>query len=102
MRALLSLLLALAGLAEAQAMGPGTMHDGWRWWMPFPGLLSLILAAVAIAGLILLLRPRDGWRSWTRRSAMDILNERYARGDWEEYPRRKEDLSGRHGEPPRR
>ena len=103
MRPLLPLLLALPGVAQAQAMGPGTMHDGWRWWMPFPGLVWLILVVGAIVGLVLLLRSGSGSRSSAgRRSALDVLDERYARGEIEreEYLRRKDDLTAPPGEQP--
>lgn len=83
-------------MAEAQAIGPGMMHDRWSGWIPFGGLLWLILVGAVVGGLVLLLRSRGGSQASTpRRSAVEILDERYARGDIdrEEYLRRKDDIS---------
>jgi putative membrane protein len=71
------------------------MHDGWHWWMPVPGILWLLLVAVVIVGIVLLVRSREyATPSGGVRSAMDVLDERYARGeiDREDYLQRKDDL----------
>jgi len=94
-RALVALFLGLPHVAAAQVRGPDMMHDGWHWWMPFPGILWLLLVAVLIAGVVLLVRSRgEAPPSGGGRSAMDVLDERYARGeiDREEYLQRKDDL----------
>lgn len=72
------------------------MHDGWHWWMPFTGILWLVVVAVVVVGIVLLARSRgDTASSGGGRAAMDVLDERYARGeiDREEYLQRKDDLS---------
>ncbi|MGI3213334.1 SHOCT domain-containing protein [Roseovarius tibetensis] len=72
------------------------MHDGWHWWMPFPGILWLLFLGVVIAGIVLLIRSRgETSPPGGGRSAMDVLDERYARGeiDREDYLQRKDDLS---------
>jgi putative membrane protein len=64
--------------------------------MPFPGILWLLFLGVVIAGVVLLVRSRgDAPTSAGGRSAMDLLDERYARGeiDREDYLQRKDDLS---------
>jgi putative membrane protein len=69
------------------------------WGMPFGGLIWLIIVALLIAAAVWLARA-----SWTagnipapagpRASALDILNERFARGeiDHDEYLQKKRDL----------
>lgn len=95
MRALAALFLGLPHLAAAQVRGPDMMHDGSHWWMPFPGILWFLLVAVVIVGIVLLVRSRgEASPLGGGRSAMDVLDERYARGeiDREEYLQRKDDL----------
>jgi putative membrane protein len=73
------------------------MHDGWFWWMPFSGLLWWVIAGAVLAVILLRGRPQDDTRPPPRaRSAQEILDERYARGeiDREEYLTRKDDLAG--------
>jgi len=77
------------------------MHDwswgsGWMWLMP---LFMLAWFALMIAVIVLLVRwlgGGNGGRSATTRTARDILDERYARGeiDREEYVQRKNDIEG--------
>ena len=78
------------------------MHDGWYWWMPFHGLLWLLMVAAVIVGVVVLIRylwhgggpsgPAPG-----RSAALDQLDERYARGeiDRDEYLQRRRDITGR-------
>ena len=72
------------------------------WWMPFHGLLSLLLVAAVVVGVIFLVRHL--WTgggadkgSISRSGALDYLDERYARGeiDRDEYLQRKKDIAGR-------
>lgn len=80
------------------------MYDGWMWWMPFHGVLSLLIIAAVVVGIIVLVRllwPSNsnsaGNGSARRSGALDLLDERYARGelDRDEYLQRKRDLSAR-------
>jgi putative membrane protein len=67
--------------------------DGWGWGMGILGLLFML----AILGLVVWLvvtairRPEPGGK---RSSALDLLDERYARGEIEreEYLKRRADL----------
>jgi putative membrane protein len=61
------------------------------WWFPFNGLLWILM----IAAIIWLLLRRVGSRPWqSQRSALDTLDERFARGeiDKDEYRERLEEL----------
>ena len=79
-----------------QGMGP------WMGWgMLVHGILWLFLLALAIIGAIALLRSvfgarSTGFRGRNRSRGLDILEERYARGEIqrEEYLRMKGDLGG--------
>lgn len=96
-------LIAPAAPAFAQARpGDWPMWERWMWWMPVHGLLSLLILAAIILGIVWLVRSlrRDGGGAPTspksQDNALDILNARYARGeiDREEYLQRKRDLGG--------
>lgn len=73
---------------------------GWNYMGPhlFGGILSLVMWVVVIAVLVSILRRgfRGRWdSSWERDSkALDILKERYAKGeiDKEEFLEKKKDL----------
>lgn len=73
------------------------MHDyywrggEWGGWMLVHGAFWLLLLALLVFGAVTLAR-RPG--SSSRGSALDILNERYARGeiDRDEYLQRKKDI----------
>jgi putative membrane protein len=77
------------------------MHDwgwgsGWMWLMP---LFMMAWFALMIAVIVLLVRwlgGGNGGRGASTRTARDILDERYARGeiDREEYVQRKNDIAG--------
>lgn len=99
------LAVALAGLPALARAQPGSyrpMGDGWYWWMPFHGLLWLLMVAAVVVGVVVLIRylwqggggqgPGPG-----RPAALDQLDERYARGeiDRNEYLQRKQDILGR-------
>ncbi len=70
---------------------------GW-WWMPFHGLSFLLFLVIVIASVVALFRfiRGDGGRKKSRASALDALDERYARGEInrEEYLEKKRDLVG--------
>jgi len=81
--------------------GHGWMMDGWGWAMPFGGLLWLVVIALLIAAAVWLARVSWGAgevsaRPSPRTAALDMLNERFARGDIdrEEYLQKKRDLQG--------
>jgi putative membrane protein len=93
-----------AGSAWAQGPGPWQMHDwgwGWGWGGMWLGPLFMIaLLALLIAGIVALVRWIGGGGSdggGRVRTAREILDERYARGeiDREEYQRRRDDMLGR-------
>ena len=71
-------------------MGGG---DGWGWLWPFHFLILLLFLALVIAGIALAVRYAMGWGGHPvtpgmmgygverRSSALDLLEERYARGE---------------------
>lgn len=84
-----------------QGYGPWHMHDwGFGWGGMWLGpIIMLAVLALLVAGIISLVRWMGGDRGpsdQANRSARDILDERYARGeiDREEYLRRRDDLAG--------
>lgn len=86
-----------------QDFGPWRMHDwgfGWGGMWLGPIVMLAVLALLA-AGIVSLVRWMAGNRGSadpsSSRSAREILDERYARGDIDrdEYLRRREDLAGR-------
>lgn len=95
--------VAVATAARAQGPGPGWMHDwgtGWGSGGMWLGPLFMIALLALLIGLIAALvrwlggGSDDGGRRV--RTARDILDERYARGeiDREEYQRRRTDIAG--------
>lgn len=91
-------------LAAAQerpyGWGPG-MHPMWGvWGMWGIGMMLMMLVfwGVVIVGVVLLIRwvASQGRESRPPDAALDILRQRYARGDIdkEEFEARKRDLSG--------
>jgi len=82
--------------------GPGQMmHDwGWGWGAMWLGPLFMVgWLALLIAVIVLLVRWLNGGsgsRSVSTRTAQDILDERYARGeiDRDEYLQRQKDIAG--------
>jgi putative membrane protein len=68
---------------------------GWGGGV-FGGLLMLIVLALAVVGVVALVRAsRDGSLTFNRQRPDQILDERFARGeiDIEEYTRRRDLLS---------
>jgi len=77
------------------------MHDwgwgsGWMWLMPLFGIAWFALMIVVIVLLVRWLGGGNGGRSTPARTARNILDERYARGDTdrEEYLQRRNDIAG--------
>ena len=74
-------------------MGPNMMGPGGMWFGPVIGLIILFLL---IWFLVALIRSFGGdKRNTHEKSPLDILNERYARGEigTEEYEERRKKLS---------
>lgn len=96
------MLLATAWPAAAQQdWGPWRMHDwaGWGWGGMLLGpLFMLAVLALLVAVVVLLVRWLGGGSgpALSPRTARDILDERYARGEIEreEYLKRRQDISG--------
>ena len=86
-------------------MGGG---DGWGWLWPFHFLIPLLFLALVIAAIVLAVRYAMGWGGRPigsgmmgygverRSSALNVLEERYARGEInrEEYLEKKRDITG--------
>jgi putative membrane protein len=96
----LAAVLGQATLAYAQGYGPGMMGGyGWGGGWGFGMIGMLLWWVLIILGIVLLAKwlyrgaPRGGQASGNR--AMEILRERYARGeiDKQEFEERKRDLS---------
>ena len=78
--------------------GPHMMWWGQGWYgMIFGPLIMILVLALVIAATVLLFRwirgPSPGIAAHLERPPLDLLNERYARGeiDREEYMRRRAD-----------
>ena len=79
---------------------PQMMGDGWGW-MPLHGVFTLALLILIIVGIVALARSlwgggSHGARGPHRSLGLDLLEERYAKGEIErdEYLRKKRDLDG--------
>ena len=90
---------SLPAAAWAQGPGPWPMHDwtGWGWgggmWLgPLFMIALLVLLIAAIVALVRWMGGGSGDGGGRVRTARDILDERYARGeiDREEYQRRRD------------
>ena len=90
-----SVLTAAPALAQPVTQGPGYCPPMWgNWgWMGM-GPLPMIVFIGGLIALIVLAARRFGQGS-SRASALDILKERYARGeiDQTEFERRKRDIA---------
>ena len=85
----------LIDLLVLSADARGWPHmGGWGWGMAIFGLVFMVLIVVFVAWLIWLATRRSGSFRDGRRGAVDLLDERYARGeiDRDEYLQRKGDL----------
>lgn len=100
----LAIAATMAFSVPALAQAPGTWgpwHDGamWWWWMPFHGLMWLLVVGVLVAAGVALIRwlihgtdrPSRGAQ---KPAALDVLDARYARGEIEreEYLQRRKDI----------
>lgn len=74
--------------------------DGWHsMWFPIVPLVFMIACIVMMFFMMPMMRHRRGWRNeadYPPRSALDILNERFARGeiDRNEYEERRRTIAG--------
>lgn len=83
------------------AMGNSMGSCGWGWGMMGAGIISMVLFWVLIiVGIVVLVKWLAGFSRSTgtplAKTALDVLNERYARGeiDREEFEQKKRDLGG--------
>lgn len=77
------------------ARGVGWDHMGaWGWGMGIFGALFMVLVVGLVVWLIVYLVRADQGRGTGAKGALDLLDERYARGeiDREEYLERRADL----------
>lgn len=93
--------------------GPFGFADGWSWFWPFHFIIPLLFLALIITAVVLLVRYAAGWGSHPmgpgmmghgmmghgmerRSSGLDVLEERYARGEInrDEYLEKKRDITG--------
>ncbi len=85
----------------------GNGWDGTGWMMIFGGLFWLVLIALGVAGAVWFVgasrrRGPDMQLTERKHSALEILEQRYARGeiDREEYLEKKKDMLGPGGAAP--
>lgn len=86
-------LIHMAPMIEAG--GVGWDHMGpWGWGMGIFGALFMLLVVGLVVWLIVYLVRADQGRGTGAKGALDLLDERYARGeiDREEYLERRADL----------
>lgn len=83
----------------ANAVGPMTTGgpDGWDGHMmntPYGGLMMVLVVAAVVYFIVLAMRSSN--KNSEKNSPLDILNQRYAKGeiDKETYTRMKEDIEG--------
>jgi putative membrane protein len=90
--------------AQQEQYWPGPWHmwsGGWGFWWIFPMLMCVVMIAACV-GIFLLMRPGHASHGWMPRpmtgvwgdpthSALQILNERFAKGEIQkqEYEERK-------------
>ena len=81
--------------------------DGWGWFWPFHFIIPLLFLALLITVVVLAVRYAMGWGGHPtgpgmmgygverRSSALDVLEERYARGEIkrDEYLEKKRDIT---------
>ncbi len=70
---------------------------GWAGWMaPFGMIVWIVILALLVAGVVWLFRALTSRADfWHRSSALDVLEERYARGEIkrDEYLEKRRDLA---------
>ena len=102
--AIAAILASAVPVSAQQDWGHWRMHEWMGWgsgWggMVFGPVIMIAWLAVLVAVIVLILRWLGGGTRGVKpeRTARDILDERYARGeiDQEEYLRRRHDIDGR-------
>ncbi|MCL5959189.1 MAG: SHOCT domain-containing protein [Chloroflexi bacterium] len=101
-------LLLFSLLGGGMMMWPGMMGwEGWGAWggfSPFWGIVMLLFWVLVIAGVVSLVvwlfqqgRPSEVGPTTPRTRALDILRERYARGEItrDEFEQMRRDLEGK-------
>ena len=72
-------------------------HMGWMngWGMGFGMVFWLVILALIIAGVVWLVRSQPNGSGQHRSAGLDVLDERYARGEVsrDEYLRMKRDIT---------
>ena len=75
--------------------------DGWGWFWPFHFIIPLLFFCAIIALIVVLVRYATGWgghplRREHRPAGLDVLEERYARGEInrDEFLQKKQDIVG--------
>lgn len=92
----------LPAVAQRYSDSPGAWHhDFGAGHMLFGGLMMFLVLGAIVVLIVLLVRSASGSDASSRipghkRSPLDILDERYARGeiDRDEYHQRRQDLGG--------
>lgn len=106
---LLVIILPLGATWALGAFGPGRSQQWWGWmpffsWMPLVGVMMMIFMllfwGLVIWGAVALWhwfsgRPTRGWPGDRQNTALEVLRQRYARGEIsrEEYEERRQTLS---------
>jgi putative membrane protein len=81
-------------------MWNGPFGDGWGWFWPLHFIIALLFWALIIAGVVWIVRYLTDWSDHTRigrrQPGLDVLEERYARGEInrEEYLQKRKDIIG--------
>lgn len=81
--------------------------DGWGWFWPFHFVFPILFWALIITAVVMLVRYATGWgghpmgpgmmgHGMHGRSGLDVLEERYARGEIsrDEYLEKRRDITG--------
>ena len=75
--------------------------DGWGWFWPLHFVFPLLFLAIIVAAAVLFMRYMTGSKTYSLRSerhpsGLDVLEERYARGEInrEEYLQKRGDILG--------
>ena len=80
---------------------PFGMMSGWGWFGPFHFIIPLLFWGLIITAVVMFVRYAFGWgdhplRMERRSSGLEVLEERYARGEInrDEYQEKKRDIIG--------